>query len=100
MTENYCEFTIFITDPSGKNGLVIEATSMDTEARYNSITVSEDVTKLTEVHRFERKIQCYSGPDFNTLDERIQNGVIEYLESFGVNENLCAFIECMSLDKD
>ena len=42
----------------------------------------------------------YSGPDFSTLDERIQNAISEYLEGFGVNEHMSAFIECMSLDKD
>ena len=42
----------------------------------------------------------YAGPDFSTLDERIQNAISEYLEGFGVNEHMSAFIECMSLDKD
>jgi complement component 1 Q subcomponent-binding protein, mitochondrial len=42
----------------------------------------------------------YNGPDFTTLDERIQTGLTEYLEGYGVNEHLAAFVECMSLDKD
>ena len=45
-------------------------------------------------------MDTYVGPDFTTLDERIQTATTEYLESFGVDEHLCAFVECMSLDKD
>lgn len=42
----------------------------------------------------------YAGPDFSTLDERIQTALTEYLSGFGINEHLAAFVECMSLDKD
>ena len=52
------------------------------------------------MHRFDRQMKTYIGPDFSTLDERIQTSMTEYLEGFGVNEHLCAFVECMSLDKD
>lgn len=99
-SENYCDFSIFITDKSGKRSLVIEATSMDTEISYNSVSVVEDVSAVKAIHRFERQIKGYPGPDFSTLDERIQTSLTEYLEGFGVNEHLAAFVECMSLDKD
>lgn len=99
-SENYCDFTIFITDPSGKKGLVVEATSMDTEISFNSVVVTDDVNAQKKVHRFERQIRGYAGPDFSTLDERIQTALTEYLEGFGINEHLAAFVECMSLDKD
>lgn len=99
-SENYCDFTVFIQDKSGKRGLVVEATSMDTEISFNSINVVDDISAVKSLHRFERQIKGYPGPDFSTLDERIQSSLTEYLEGFGVNEHLAAFIECMSLDKD
>ncbi len=100
MSENYCDFTIIITDAAGKKGLIVEATSMDTEVNYNSVMVTDDVAAHRALHRFERQMRVYAGPDFTTLDERIQSSLTEYLEGFGVNEHLCAFVECMSLDKD
>ena len=99
MSENYCDFTIFVSG-SGKGGLVVEATSMDTEINYNSVNVSEDIAAERKNHRFERQMKQYPGPDFSTLDERIQTSLSEYLEGYGVNEHLCAFVECMSLDRD
>lgn len=73
---------------------------MDTEISYNSCTVADNIEEQKKIHRFERQIKGYPGPDFSTLDERIQTSLTEYLEGYGVNEHLAAFIEVMSLDKD
>merc|ERR1719246_356444 len=67
LSENYCDFTIFI-----------------------SLMVSADVNAEKKVHRFERQMKSYAGPDFSTLDERIQTAITKYLEGFGVNEHLAA----------
>ena len=73
---------------------------MDTEISYNSVQCTDDLTAAKKVHRFERQMKGYPGPDFSTLDERIQSALSEYLDGFGINEHLAAFVECMSLDKD
>ncbi len=41
-SENYCDFSVYIKDQSGK-GLVVEATSMDTEISFNNVMVSDKV---------------------------------------------------------
>ena len=99
-SDNYCDFTVFIADQNSKKGLIVEATSMDTEIAFNTILCAEDLAKLKGMPRFERSLQEYNGPDFTTLDERIQTSLTEYLEGYGINEHLAAFVECMSLDKD
>jgi hypothetical protein len=73
---------------------------MDTEIAFNNLLVTNNMQKLRNLPRFERSMGEYNGPDFTTLDERIQTSLTEYLEGFGVNEHLAAFVECMSLDKD
>mgnify|MGYP002641702270 FL=1 len=99
-SENYCDFTVFITEANGKRGIVVEATSMDTEIAFNTVLVTDQMPKIKSMQKFERSIQEYNGPDFTTLDERIQTSLTEYLEGYGINEHLAAFVECMSLDKD
>ena len=99
-SENYCDFTVFITEANGKKGIVVEATSMDTEIAFNTVLVTNEMPKIKSMPKFERSIQEYNGPDFTTLDERIQTSLTEYLEGYGINEHLAAFVECMSLDKD
>ena len=45
-SENYCDFTIYISDAAGKGeGMVIEATTMDTEISINNVMVTEDIQK-------------------------------------------------------
>ena len=80
--------------------MIVEATSMDTEIAFNNVLCTSNMPKLRNLPRFERSMGEYNGPDFTTLDERIQTSLTEYLEGFGVNEHLAAFVECMSLDKD
>ena len=98
-SENYCDFSIFISSSDG-SGMVVEATTMDTEISINNVQVSKNIVNQKGINRYERSLRAYGGPDFSTLDERIQSSLTEYLEGFGVNEHLAAFIECMSLDKD
>lgn len=99
-SENYCDFTVVIKDTHSNKGLVIDATTMDSEIAFNSVMVADDVKKVLGMQRFERSLNEYNGPDFNTLDERIQTSMTEYLEGYGVNEHLATFVEVMSLDKD
>lgn len=99
-SENYCDFTVFIRDSNSNKGLVIDATTMDSEIAFNSVMVADDVKKVMAMPRFERSMNEYNGPDFTTLDERIQTSMTEYLEGYGVNEHLATFVEVMSLDKD
>ena len=84
----------------GKEGIVAECTSMDTEIHINSVMVTKDIDGQLKSHRFQRILENYAGPEFVTLDERIQNSLLDYLAGFGLNEHLAAFVECMSLDKD
>mmetsp|Transcript_11144 Transcript_11144/g.14088 ORF Transcript_11144/g.14088 Transcript_11144/m.14088 type:complete len:187 (+) Transcript_11144:69-629(+) len=53
-TENYCDFTIYITDSNGKSGMVVEATTVDTEINYNSVQMTSDVSEQKKLHRLER----------------------------------------------
>ena len=73
---------------------------MDTEIAFNTVMVADDIKAAMDMPRFERSMNEYNGPDFTTLDERIQTSLTEYLEGYGINEHLAAFVEVMSLDKD
>ena len=42
-SENYCDFTVYISDKAGKQGLIVEATSMDTEISFNSVSATDNI---------------------------------------------------------
>ena len=52
--DNYCDFTVYIKNGGGKGGIVVEATSMDTEIQINNVIVAEDIEEYENSHRFER----------------------------------------------
>jgi hypothetical protein len=55
-SDNYCDFTVYVDDSQSKKGLVVEATSMDTEIAFNSILCADDIAKIRAMPRFERSI--------------------------------------------
>ena len=97
--ENFCDFSVYI-EGKGESGLIFDCATNDTEVIVNNIQHAENLEKMTSVSRFERSYYNYSGPDFGSLDERLQTGLSEFLQAHGVNEHLAAFVEVMSLDKD
>ena len=45
-SENYCDFTVFIYDSTGNKGMVVEATTMDTEIAFNNVLCTDDIKKM------------------------------------------------------
>jgi hypothetical protein len=84
--DNYCDFTVVITKTGTNSGLVAECTSVDTEISINNVMQTDDVGAMKQINRFERSWLHYAGPDFQTLDERIQTALMEYFSGFGVDE--------------
>ena len=79
---------------------MVDCTSLDTEITYNNIMFTEEISKLKKMNRVERMINYYNGPDFTTLDERVQSAFMDYLKDIGIDEHLAAFIDVVSVDKD
>jgi len=71
--------------------------SFNNNLELASITFSEDVDKLAIEYQ---NTDEYLGPEFSTLDERLQSNFIEFFESMGINDELINFIQVFSYDKD
>ena len=56
-SENYCDFTIYVSSNDG-SGLVVEATTMDTEISINSVMVSDEVGNQKNINRYERSLRA------------------------------------------
>ena len=53
-SENYCDFTVYISDLNSKKGMIVEATSMDTEEAFNNVVCSDDIKRAKSMNKFER----------------------------------------------
>lgn len=60
----------------------------------------DDALNTTDIHKMEKVGREYKGPDFANLDEKVQQGFLEMLESFGINDKVLTYIECSSVNKE
>jgi hypothetical protein len=71
--------------------------SFNNNLELTSVAFSENVDKLSNNFQITEE---YLGPEFSTLDERLQGNLIEFFESLGINEELINFIQVFAYDKD
>jgi len=100
----------------GEEGFAQEATefSVTVESKSNGSGVAFYCSTQTgEDHRYvignlksfvnaeERdSISSYNGPDFEDLDDKLQESLDEYLAEVGMNNEVCDFIDASALDKE
>ena len=94
------EFSVRVIKKGAKNGILIDASSMDTSFEFNTIQYSEDINGLYSDYINQKAVDFYTGPAFNSLDERLQSEFTDFLTSVGINEELMSFMNVMSVDKD
>ncbi|WEJ94213.1 Mitochondrial acidic protein mam33 [Yamadazyma tenuis] len=90
-----CSIKVLVAKPTGE-GLFLNLFLQSSESAFlvDFITHKPDASKFLEEARkgdFLDKVQ-YQGPRFSELDESIQIGFENYLESIGVNHELADFI--------
>lgn len=85
---------------SGSSGLIFECSANKGELAVNNIVVAQDLKNTDTVSNFLNSQQQYRGPDFEGLDEALQNAFLDYLTASGVTGELATFIENYSLDKE
>ena len=95
-----CDFTVFIYRNGSEDGLLFDCSTQETEISITNVMHTNEVSKMRDMHRYERSFNYYNGPEFASLDERLQAGLSEFLQGHGINEHLAAFVEVMSVDKD
>ena len=51
----------------------------------NNVICTDDMGRIRKLSRFQRSFGEYIGPDFATLDDRIQTALVEYIEGYGID---------------
>ncbi|CAG9331377.1 unnamed protein product [Blepharisma stoltei] len=95
----YVDFQVMVKKVDTDRGLIFECSSIDSEISVNNVVYSEDLKNTDRESSFISR-GIYRGPDFTTLDEKVQNSFVDYLKSFGINDDMAIFIETYSLDKE
>mmetsp|Transcript_52537 Transcript_52537/g.122963 ORF Transcript_52537/g.122963 Transcript_52537/m.122963 type:complete len:228 (+) Transcript_52537:52-735(+) len=90
------EFTLIIEDPQTKKGITFYCSTLSGEDHRYTIGQVATHSSSEEAELDTR----YQGPDFEDLDEKLQESLDEYLAELGVSNDLCDFIDQMAVDKE
>eukprot|EP00922_Rhytidocystis_sp_ex-Travisia-forbesii_P042954 GHVS01064201.1.p1 GENE.GHVS01064201.1~~GHVS01064201.1.p1 ORF type:complete len:278 (+),score=48.15 GHVS01064201.1:118-834(+) len=90
------DFTVSITKAEG-NGVTFYCSTLQNDENFRYM--------IGNVRQFQTEQQrtCvsgYNGPEFEDLDEKLQESLDAWLEEMGVNNELCDFIDAMAVDKE
>jgi complement component 1 Q subcomponent-binding protein len=98
--ERCIDFYITIGKKDNKNGLFIEAVSVNSTIVVNQIHYSEDIKKYADNYFNVKATNEYPGPQFSVLDEKLQQEFSDVLNEFGITDDLGSFLEAYSVDKE
>jgi len=89
------DMMITVQDKSGGGLVFYCATQSGEDHRFvigNVKTFASDVEK--------DNVTSYNGPEFEDLDDKLQEAFDEYLAELGLNSEICDFIDAMAVDKE
>lgn len=83
-------------------GLVAECNAYNDDYEFNYIAFTENIDNFVFNSDKESNLvdEKYYGPEFSTLDEKLQKSFVDFFESLGINDDLINFIEVYAYDKD
>lgn len=74
--------------------------TIDSSVNVNQIHFSENISQYNENFLAAKVIENYTGPEFGTLDEKLQQEFLDLFTGLGINDELGSFIEVVAVDKD
>lgn len=96
MDSDTTNFTITVSDKTKERGIMFYCcTAMSEGHRY----VIGNVRSYTSAAERDCT-SAYAGPDFEDLDDSVQESFDEFLASAGINDQLCDFIDHSAVDKE
>merc|ERR1719277_2531642 len=90
------EMSVTVENKAGDAGLVFYcSTQTGEEHRY----IIGNVKNFSSVKEKE-SVSSYNGPDFEDLDDKLQEALDEYLAELGMSSEVCDFVDALAVDKE
>lgn len=90
------DFTITVESKEGDKGITFYCSTQAGEGHRFVIGNVKSFSSATE----KDGETSYNGPEFEDLDEKVQEALDEYLAELGMNDDVCDFIDAAALDKE
>ena len=90
------DFTITIQDKAGERGLIYYCQTTAGEGHRYMIGNVRSFASAAE----RDAPTAYNGPDFEDLDETLQESFDEFLSEAGITDEVCNFVDASAMDKE
>jgi len=90
------DFVITVEDKEGTAGVSFYCSTQGGEDHRYIIGHVKNYSSAEE----KESMSSYNGPDFEDIDDKLQESMDEYLAEVGMNNEVCDFIDAMALDKE
>jgi complement component 1 Q subcomponent-binding protein len=90
------DFTITIQDKSGERGLIYYCQTTAGEGHRYMIGNVRSFASAAE----RDATSSYNGPDFEDLDDSLQESFDEFLAEAGITDEVCDFVDASAMDKE
>merc|ERR1712070_398259 len=90
------DFCLTVENPTSSSGISFYcSTQSGEEHRY----IIGNVKSFANAEERD-SVSGYNGPDFEDIDDKLQEAFDEYLAEAGMNNDVCDFIDGMAIDKE
>ena len=97
ITNNFCEFDVFLTYSKNYSGIYVDCTTYNSELYIKSATFAPDMNAFKKL---KTSNHSYSGPELDKYHGNLKEKFLEYLSHLGISNDLCSFIETYCIDKE
>ena len=90
---NFTEFQVIVDNHNNANKLIVDVASYNGEININGAFITSEVDTFLANRSAMFTTEKYTGPMFESLDEKLQDTMANYLKNLGIDEDLAVFVE-------
>ena len=101
-SQQFKEFTIIIEYKNG-HGLVFDCVAVDNVIDIIKLCYFDDVKNSMQINSMEKAVsmgQTYTGRQFETLPENVQDSLLKFVESLGIDKKVLSYREKSAKDQE
>ena len=94
--DSFNEFKVVIQRAGKPKSLVFEMFMFGEERNIGSTYITDDVDTIMAFNDMMQQKSYYQGPQIETLEGKVQEGIYKYLDDIGVDNTFLSFFEMMT----
>ena len=98
--QNFIEFLVVVDNHNNTHKLILDLAAINGEININGAFSTNEIEGFISNKSALFTTDKYTGPFFESLDEKLQDAMLNYVKDLGINEDLAVFIESSSIAQE